>query len=51
MKIVEGTYNTAKVYADVVEETALAQIRTLCSQEYAAGSRIRIMPDVPDPEP
>ncbi len=46
MKIVEGTYNTAKVYTDVVEDTALAQIKTLCSQEYARGSRIRIMPDV-----
>ncbi len=46
MKIVEGTYNTAKVYTDVVEDTALAQIKALCSQEYARGSRIRIMPDV-----
>lgn len=46
MKIVEGMYNTAKVYTDVVEDAALSQIRLLCDQEYVKGSRIRIMPDV-----
>lgn len=46
VKTVEGRYNTAVVYTDVVEETALAQIKTLCDQEYVKGSRIRIMPDV-----
>lgn len=47
MKIVEGAYNTAIVYTDVVEDVALGQIKTLCDQEYVKDSKIRIMPDVP----
>ncbi|MCI8605361.1 MAG: RtcB family protein [Hungatella sp.] len=46
MKLVEGLYNQAVVYTDVVEDTALAQIRMLCDQEFVKGARIRIMPDV-----
>lgn len=46
MKLVEGRYNTAKVYTEVVEEVALDQIKTLCDQEYTKDLRIRIMPDV-----
>lgn len=46
MKTVKGTYNEAKVFTEVVEETALAQIKMLCDQEFSSGSRIRIMPDV-----
>lgn len=46
MKTVEGIYNTAKVYTDVVEDVALAQIKALCDQAFAKDSRIRIMPDV-----
>ncbi len=46
VKLVEGRYNTAKVYTEVVEDVALTQIRTLCDQEYTKGLRIRIMPDV-----
>lgn len=46
MKIVEGKYNTAKVFTDVVEETALVQIKLLCNQEFTRNSKIRIMPDV-----
>jgi RNA-splicing ligase RtcB len=34
------------VFTDVVEEGALAQILELCNQEFTAGSRIRVMPDV-----
>ena len=43
---IRGKYNTAKVFTDVVEEGALAQILLLCNQEFTAGSRIRVMPDV-----
>lgn len=43
---IRGKYNTAKVFTDVVEEGALAQILQLCNQEFTAGSRIRVMPDV-----
>lgn len=46
MEIIEGKYNIAKVYTEVVEETALEQIRTLCNQEYVKDLKIRIMPDV-----
>lgn len=46
MKAVKGRYNEAKVFTDVVEETALEQIKMLCDQEFSSGSRIRIMPDV-----
>ncbi|HHV10658.1 MAG TPA: RtcB family protein [Clostridiales bacterium] len=46
MQIIEGKYNTAKVFTEVVEETALEQIKTLCDQEYVKNARIRIMPDV-----
>lgn len=46
MKLVEGKFNTAKVFTDVVEDMALSQIQTLCNQEFTIGSKIRIMPDV-----
>lgn len=43
---VKGQYNKAIVYTDNVEAGAIAQIETLCNQEFVAGSKIRIMPDV-----
>lgn len=43
---ITGKYNTAKIYTDVVEESALAQIKILCDQEYVKDLKIRIMPDV-----
>lgn len=46
MKEVTGTYNTAKVFTEVVEEGAITQIQTLCNQEFVSNSKIRIMPDV-----
>jgi len=46
MQIVEGKYNYAKVYTEVLEKEALNQIKTLCDQEYVKNSSIRIMPDV-----
>lgn len=46
MITITGKYNRAKVFADVLEETAREQIQTLCEQEFAEGSAIRIMPDV-----
>ena len=46
MQVVQGLYNTAKIYTDIVEDVALKQIEKLCNQEYAKNSRIRIMPDV-----
>ncbi len=46
MKLVEGKYNTAKVFTDVVEEKSLQQIKNLCDQEFTSGAKIRLMPDV-----
>lgn len=43
---VKGKYNTAKVFTDRLDESGRAQIERLCNQSYAAGSRIRMMPDV-----
>ena len=46
MKIIEGKFNKAKIFTEVLEETAMGQIKTLCDQEYVKNSKIRIMPDV-----
>ncbi len=43
---IKGKKNTAICYAVVVEEEAVEQIRRMCDHDLAAGSRIRIMPDV-----
>lgn len=43
---VNGKHNSAKIFTDKVEETAMSQIVELCNQEFTAGSKIRIMPDV-----
>lgn len=46
MITLNGKYNTAKVFIDNMEETAISQIIELCNQEFVEGSQIRIMPDV-----
>ena len=46
MQEVNGKYNTAKVYTDVIDEKSLQQIKTLCDQEFTSGAKIRLMPDV-----
>lgn len=46
MKTITGTYSSAIVYTDIIEETAEEQIKLLCDQPFVKGSRIRIMPDV-----
>ena len=46
MITIPGIYAAAKVYTDVIEPSAEGQIRALCDQQFAAGSKIRIMPDV-----
>jgi tRNA-splicing ligase RtcB len=42
----QGKYNTAKVFANTVEETAISQIITLLNQPFVKGANIRIMSDV-----
>ena len=41
-----GAYANAIVYTDEIEDSAAGQIKALCDQPFAAGSKIRIMPDV-----
>ena len=41
----KGQYNTAVVMTDAVEQTAVGQIITLCSQEIFKDSKIRVMSD------
>lgn len=43
---ISGKYGSAKVYANTVEDSAMAQIVELCNSPLAEGSSIRIMPDV-----
>lgn len=43
---IEGTVTTAVCYAATVEDSAVSQIRRMCSYPLSAGSRVRIMPDV-----
>ncbi|MEY8404697.1 RtcB family protein [Oscillospiraceae bacterium 44-34] len=43
---VSGQYNTAKIFTNVVDQASIAQVITLCNQEFVQGSRIRLMPDV-----
>lgn len=45
MQALHGLYNTAKVFSDTIEPSALEQIRHLLDQPFTEGSRIRIMPD------
>lgn len=46
MKTITGTYSSAIIYTDIIEETAEEQIKLLCDQPFVKESRIRIMPDV-----
>ncbi|MBR4201736.1 MAG: RtcB family protein [Oscillospiraceae bacterium] len=43
---IQGKYASAKIFAEIAEESAVAQILTLCNQPVSRGAKIRIMPDV-----
>lgn len=43
---IKGKYNSAKIFTDYAEETAVAQITELLNQSFTQNSTIRIMPDV-----
>ncbi len=45
MKIIEGKYNSAKVFTDLFDEECGKQIRELLDQEIFQDAKIRIMPD------
>lgn len=42
----QGKYNTAKVFTDIIDQPSIAQIILLCSQPFTEGLQIRMMPDV-----
>ncbi len=44
--IIQGKYNTAVVYTENIEESAIRQVQAMCDFEAFAGAKIRIMPDV-----
>lgn len=46
MKIIKGKYNEAKIYTDVVDDGAIAQIQAMCDTPVFEQSKIRVMPDV-----
>ena len=46
MIIVKGKYCEARIYTDVVDEASIAQIQELCNQEFTAGQRLCLMPDI-----
>lgn len=46
MEIVKGNFTEAKVFTDDVEDYARAQVQMICDNPMAAGSKVRIMPDV-----
>ena len=41
-----GKYGSAKVFTEIIDQTAVSQIITLLNQPMAEGQKIRIMPDV-----
>lgn len=43
---IQGKFNTAKIFTDVVDNASITQVQELCSQAFTAGSRIRLMPDI-----
>ena len=46
MKTVKGIYAEAKIFTDDVEDYAQAQVKMICDNEIADGSRIWMMPDI-----
>ena len=43
---IKGKYSEAKIFTDIVDSASVAQVQELCNQEFTAGSRIRLMPDI-----
>lgn len=45
MLTIKGKYNTATVYTDILTDSTVGQIMTLCNQKFTQDAKIRIMPD------
>ena len=46
MRTVTGKYGTAKIFTDLVEDSAVDQVKTLMDQEFVDGCKVRMMPDI-----
>ncbi|MBQ8037998.1 MAG: RtcB family protein [Proteobacteria bacterium] len=46
MKTIQGKFNSAVIFTDVVDESSLAQVQLLCDQPFTEGAHIRMMPDI-----
>lgn len=46
MKIITGKYGAAKIFTDLVEDSAIDQVKTLMNQDFVNGCRVRMMPDI-----
>lgn len=46
MKTIKGIYAEAVIFTDDVEEYAEAQVKMICDNQVAEGSKIRLMPDI-----
>lgn len=42
---IKGKYSSAKIFTDIIDDTAVEQIQTLCNQSFSQDAKIRIMPD------
>ena len=45
MLTIDGAFNSALVYADELDNGAIGQLTALCNQAFAAGAKLRIIPD------
>jgi RNA-splicing ligase RtcB len=43
--MLNGNFNTAKIFTDKLEPSAVQQIEHLLNQGFTQGSKIRVMPD------
>ena len=46
MREIQGKYNTAKIFTDIVDDKAIDQVKLLLDQGFISGSKIRMMPDI-----
>ena len=44
--IIKGKYGEAKVFADIIDENAIASIKRILGLPYMEGSKVSVMPDV-----
>ena len=45
MKVIQGKYNKANVYASIIDDITISQVEELLNQEFIKKSHIAIMPD------